>query len=293
MNVKEAQKIAEDFSQKSAPSKDDEFIFTEAMQFLIEKKNRPWDMMFLGGFYYEKKKFDLALKYYEMAAALDFDEAYECLGYIWYYGRTGEKDYKKAFEYFSKMMAKGHLVATYKVADMYKNGYYVEKDLDKYREIIESLYPKVKDSRFLSAPLPEVFTRLARIRTEDGKIEEAIKLYLKAKDFQAQRLSHNAFFGDLNIMEWLIDDLYKIYPFDNDCFDFYDLYHLLKTPCKITFRYEDRTLHLEASAEGDSIAVCFEGKWFRDRREFFANAVLDGERLTSMYNEFYGFTLEG
>lgn len=32
-----------------------------------------------------------------------------------------------------------------KVADMYRNGYYVEKDQQKYEQIIEDLYPKVKD----------------------------------------------------------------------------------------------------------------------------------------------------
>ena len=59
---------------------------------------------------------------------------YECMGYIWYYGRTGERNYKKAFEYFSTMMEKENLVATCKIADMYKNGYYVEKNQEKYKD---------------------------------------------------------------------------------------------------------------------------------------------------------------
>ena len=41
--------------------------------------------MYFGGYYYEQKHFDLELKYYEMAASMDHDAAYECLGYIWYY----------------------------------------------------------------------------------------------------------------------------------------------------------------------------------------------------------------
>ena len=131
MTVKEAREIVHNFNEAFDNSDDDEFMFIEAMNFLIEEEKLPQDMMYLGGYYYELKEFDLALKYYEMAATFDYDEAYECLGYIWYYGRTGERDFKKAFEYFSKMMDKGHLVATYKVADMYKNGYYVEKDYDK------------------------------------------------------------------------------------------------------------------------------------------------------------------
>ena len=59
----------------------------------------------------------------------------------------------------------GDLIAAYKVADMYKNGYYVQQDTEKYKSMIEELYPKVKNARRLNEPLPEVFTRLARIRS--------------------------------------------------------------------------------------------------------------------------------
>ena len=80
------------------PSEEEIFLYTEAMNYLIEEEKNPQHMMCLGGYYYEIKRFDLALKYYEMAAAMNYDCAYECLGYIWYYGRTGEKDYKECFE---------------------------------------------------------------------------------------------------------------------------------------------------------------------------------------------------
>lgn len=190
-------------------------------------------MMSLGGYYYEQRQFDLALKYYDLAAEYYYPEAYSCLGYVWYYGRTGQRDYEKAFKYFSLAKETGDLQAAYKIADMYKNGYFVEQDYEKYKEIIEELYPQVEYAEYLGDPLPEIFTRLARIRTEEGKKEEAVDLYLRAKDFQAERISYNAFFGDLNIMMWLIDDLYKLVEFDRSDFDFYDMYYLLTGPCKI------------------------------------------------------------
>ena len=101
MTVTEARDMVQAFDRKNKPSEDEVFIFIEAMNFLIEELKDPSDMLYLGGYYYEIKRFDLALKYYEMAALFDYDPAYECLGYIWYYGRTGERDFKKAFEYFS------------------------------------------------------------------------------------------------------------------------------------------------------------------------------------------------
>jgi len=55
-----------------------------------------------------------------------------------------------------------------KVADMYKNGYYVEKNYKKYKRIIERLYEDVKDMENPFATVPEIFTRLASIRTKEG-----------------------------------------------------------------------------------------------------------------------------
>lgn len=289
MTIKEAEKIVRDFNENSIPNEEDEFMFIEAMNYLIEERKSPRDMLYLGGYYYEQKKFDLALKYYEMAAAMDYDDAYECLGYIWYYGRTGERDYKKAFEYFSKLKDKGHLVAAYKVADMYKNGYYVEKNQEKYEQIIEELFPIVCKCRNVFDPIPEVFTRLARIRIDQDDIGEAINLYLHAKRVLAQRIGINAFFGNLNIMKWLIDDLYKWLDFDEECFDFFDLYYVLRFPHKVTFMYEDKEQHLESVMEGDECVVCFNGKWYHDRDQFFKEACVDGKKATSLYGEFYAF----
>lgn len=292
MTVKEARDIARKFYDNQNPSEEEVFLFTEAMNFLIEEEHNPADMLGLGGYYYEIKRFDLALKYYEMAASYDYDDAYECLGYIWYYGRTGERDFKKAFEYFAKLMEKGNPVATYKVADMYKNGYYVEKDQAKYEEIIENLYPKVKDMNNVFDPVPEVFTRLARIRTQQGRKDEAVNLYLDAKYFLAERITYNAFFGNMNIMKWLIDDLYELVEFDKEAFDFYDLYYLLKTPHKITFLLDDEEMHLESVMEGDECTVCFNGKWFHSRDDFFKDAEVDGTRVIELYDDFYGFEVE-
>ena len=293
MTAAEARKIANDFDENRNPSADDVFLFTEAMNYLIEEEHKPSDMMYLGGYYYEIRKFDLALKYYEMAAAYDYDPAYECLGYIWYYGRTGERDYKKAFEYFSKLMEKGEPVATYKIADMYKNGYYVEKDQKKYEQIIEALYPKVMDMDNVFDPVPEVFTRLARIRTSQGRIEDAVDLYEYAKDFLAQRIRYNAFFGNLNIMKWLIDDLYELVEFNERAFDLYDMYYLLKSPHKISFMYQNAEQTVESVMEDAECAVCFNGKWFRDRDAFYKDACIGNTKLTAVYDDLYGFQVKG
>ena len=208
MTITEAKRICRKFYHLTNPTEEDFFRYTEALGFLIEETKDSDYMVELGAMYYEQRQFDLALKYYEMAAEYDNLYAISNLGYVWYYGRTGEKNYEKAFYYFDRARKMGDLIAAYKVADMYKNGYYVEKDVEKYKAILLELYPKVKDSYRLDDPLPEIFTRLAGIRSEEGNITEALRLYDTARDFLAQRIRSHPFFGDLNIMKWMIRDIY-------------------------------------------------------------------------------------
>ncbi len=289
MNEKDAVKIITALEGKGNPTEQESFMLEDALRFLIDKNKNPRDMMYLGGIYYDQRNFDLALKYYEMAASLDYEPANECLGYVWYYGRTGEKNYEKAYKYFTNAAKRGNLVAQYKIADMYKNGYFVEKNYEKYVEIIEKLYPKVRKAQNVFDPLPEIFTRLAKIRTKEGKIKTAINLYEKAKDFLSQRIIHNSFFGNLNIMMWLIDDLYKLKEFDEENFDLYDLYYLLTMPSTVTFRYDEKTYIVSSVLEDGNIAIEFNKKWYRRREDFFAKAEIDDCLLTRLYFELYMF----
>ena len=289
MTVTEARLICRDFYGMTNPSDEDLFLYVEALSFLIEETKNSDYMVELGAMYYAQREFDLALKYYEMAAEYDNLYAIADLGYIWYYGRTGEKDYEKAFKYFSMAMERGDLIATYKVADMYKNGYFVEQDYKKYKEMIEELYPKVQEAQYLNDPVPEVYTRLAKIRVKEGKTEEALGLYYVARDFLSQRIKNHPFFGDLNIMKWLIGDVYALTEIDPGFLGLYDLYEILKKPAKVTFLYEDGTFTVESVADDDGVSVKFGDKWYRTIDDFFAKAQIDGELLTSIYEELYGF----
>lgn len=289
MTVYEAGKICRDYYNLTNPTDEDQFLFTEALRYLVEETKEPRYMLALGGFYYEERRFDLALKYYEMAAKYDDLNAIVGLGYIWYYGRTGERNFEKAFYYYDKARQAGDPVAAYKVADMYRNGYYVDKDLSKFREIIEDLYPKVKDLQMLGDPVPEVSIRLAKIRTEEGKTEEALRLYEKARNFLEQRIRVSPFFGNLNIMKWMIEDIYKLKAFDEEDMRLYDLYYALGTPVRVRFTFEQKRHEVEAVEEDGAVVIRFDDHWYRTVDDFFQKAELDGELLTSRYEELYGF----
>ena len=287
MTIKEAKSIIKEYEFKSVLTSEEEFMLTEAFNFLIDKTKDTRYMVRLGGYYYEIKNFDLALKYYEMADSYGDDWAPEGLGYIWYYGRTGEKDYEKAFKYYSKAAKNGYIKSEMKIADMYKNGYYVDKDYDKYCEIIEKLYKKVKDG----APWYEktdILIRFAKIRKEQGRTQEAIDLLLEARHYLAYKIESNPFFGDLNVMKWLLDDLYEMTEIDLADLNIFDLFYLSKKPCKVSFMYDDKEYIAESVAEDDgSISVHFNGKWYRDVDDFFTNAEINGERVPVLYSFIY------
>lgn len=293
MTTEEARNNIDNFVFKTNLTKSEEFLYIESLKYLIEEENNSKDMMHLGGIYYEKKKFDLALKYYSMASSYDYDGADECLGYIYYYGRVGKPDYEKAYYHYKKSADRGNITSTYKLADMYKNGYYVKKDYEVYKEMIISLYPKVKDLNDLFDPVPEVLTRLAKIYVIDGYDEEALDLYLYSKSFLAERIKYNAFFGNLTIMKWLINDLYKVVDFDFYDFDLYDLFFLLLSPCEVSFIYNDKEYTVKSVLEDSECIISFNDKWYHNIFDFFNYAKIEEYKITQIYDELYNFIYRG
>lgn len=291
MTISEAQIIVDQFHRNNGNYTEEEFfIFTEAIALLIQETKNSDYMMELGGYYYEQKNYELALKYYNMAAEQGNESAIVGLGYIWYYGRTGTVDYEKAFHYFS--MAGRNPIAEYKIADMYHYGYYVEKDDSKYKEIVERLYRAFCKTNNVEDPLPELCTRLAGIREAEGNIPEAIRLLKEGKSMLSSRIGYNPFFGNFSIMRGLIHDLYRLIPLDKEHLGLFDLYEVFKEPVTVTFNYKERKYTITSSREEDgSVAVCFLGKWYRSIDDMLMRAELNGCHMTLSAWRFKNITI--
>ena len=283
LTIEKAQQILDDYYDLTQPKYEDDILLIHALEFLIKETNNPEYMVELGAWYYGQKQFDLAEEYYLMAAKLGYNDAYECLGYIYYYGRVGHPDYEKAFHYYKLASDKGNLVAAYKLADMYKNGYYVQKDYPRYVQIIKDLYSKIQGATNTFDPVPEIYSRLAKIYVEEGNEDQAIQLLLIAKEFQSQRLIYSQFFGDLTIMKYIVNDLYSLIQFDPDYMDLFDLYYALQKPCKVAIEILGDDHIIEAKYEDGLFYICMEDKNYEDVDQFFQNAMIHDEPLYSQY----------
>lgn len=283
LTIEKAQQILDDYYDLTQPTYEDDIQLINALEYLIKETNNPEYMVELGGWYYGQKQFDLAEEYYLMAAKLDYNNAYECLGYIYYYGRVGQPDYEKAFHYYKLASDQGNLVAAYKLADIYKNGYYVQKDYPKYVQMIKDLYPKIQGVTNTFDPVPEIYSRLAKIYVEEGNEDQAIQLLLIAKEFQSQRLIYSHFFGDLTIMKYIVNDLYSLIQFDPDYMDLFDLYYALQKPCKVAIEILGEDHIIEAKYEDGLFFICMDDKNYEDVDQFFLKAKINGEPISTQY----------
>ena len=281
--IESSKQILDDYYDLTQPTYEDDIQLINALEYLIKETHNPEYMVELGGWYYGQKQFDLAEEYYLMAAKLDYNNAYECLGYIYYYGRVGQPDYEKAFHYYKLASDQGNLVAAYKLADMYKNGYYVQKDYPKYVQIIKDLYPKIQGATNTFDPVPEIYSRLAKIYVEEGNEDQAIQLLLIAKEFQSQRLIYSQFFGDLTIMKYIVNDLYSLIQFDPDYMDLFDLYYALQKPCKVAIEILGEDHIIEAKYEDGLFFICMDNKNYEDVDQFFLKAKINGEPISTQY----------
>lgn len=279
MDITSAKKIVYEFEDIAEPSEDDVFMYTEALDYLIHETKDHRYMMTLGGFYYGAKHFDLAEKYYLMADEYNFEPAAAGLGYIYYYGRTGEKDYEKAFKYYSKSARLGNPQSEYKVADMYRNGYAVEKDFDRFASIVQGLWNRRQENGYIQYLTPEIASRMGMVKEHEGKNGDAYSFYKLAKRSLVKRLKSDDFFGNFTIMSMLVDSIHRVHEVGDDEIDFYDLYVLLKTPSEWKITLFGNEYIIRSVQEPDGIIVSCDGKHYRTISDFIVKGMAADMKL--------------
>lgn len=159
-----------------------------------------------------KKSEECISKLFELAAD-DENRAFyaNTLGYIYYYGRTtnGVPDYEKAYKYFSFAAFNGVYEATYKIADMYKNGYGVIKSRTTAANIIERLYYdnlKYIRNGIFDSKFADIAFRFGNLHKDEENIENSdfekmTELYYQARFAIRMRMKAAEHYGDRTVAE--------------------------------------------------------------------------------------------
>lgn len=193
-----AQELSEADAAKQLPKCVSEFIIKVYEEEL--SKGNADAACDIGSLYYMgragEQNYAKALKYYTLAADGGCRQAQENLGYCYYYGRDTAVDYKKAFHYFALGAFDGHIRSLYKIGDMYRKGYYVEKnEIEAYR-IYERCFETMTD-RAMPLVGADVMMRIADCYFEGIGTEIdytlALDYYQKAEHLFYTRLKNGDF----------------------------------------------------------------------------------------------------
>jgi TPR repeat protein len=100
------------------------FYNTYDLVALLKKgdKNDAFDLVNMGGMYYNAQKYEKAFHYFLAAAEKHSTGAKYNLGYFYRKGIAVQKDPQKAFDYFTQASNEGDAKATYQIGLMYANG---------------------------------------------------------------------------------------------------------------------------------------------------------------------------
>ncbi len=156
----------------------------------------------LGSFYYTgrigEQNFAMAVELYQRAAKMGSRQANENLGYCYYYGRDIPKDYEKAYFCFVKGALDNHPISMYKIGDMYKNGYFVEKDEREAFEIYKECRELLRgNDGYIRTCGADIFMRLADCYAKGigtgQNFRKALKYYQRAERLFYDRLLEGDF----------------------------------------------------------------------------------------------------
>ena len=311
MTLNEALELTKAYQTSSALDPDDEFMLIEAWHYLIDFYGDTFDgsvyMYNLADYYLRKSDYELALKYLERAAACDNDIACIPLGMIWYYGYGGSVDYERAFDYFER--TESHPLSKVMLAEMYKEGQHVDKDMRMYRMYIFDAMDQVWDSPVANCK-GEVFCKYAEIVLEEDKdgsrMGEIAAMLVDADLFQQEQMSSYAADRDYDIMKRIKALMYRLIP-DLELLSIFDFYWALSKPACIRFvgpNFNDPNcddpemnipveIHFISSHEnGSNMEILFDGEWYRDIDHFFKKACFDGFSVADvsfLFDEFEYF----
>jgi hypothetical protein len=164
-----------------------------------------------------EKSRDIFLKMMGKSTVLDEDKCRyaNTLGYIYYYGRCNNSvpEYDKAFKYFSLGAAGGLFESLYKLSDMYKNGYFVEKNTKAAETLVRLVYDHALrrfEAENFGGKLADVALRMGNLCRDGITKDEDEYYYYTLADYAIKKRLEFHQYGDEKVATDIQKELDRI-----------------------------------------------------------------------------------
>ncbi len=199
-------------------------------------------------------------------------------------------DFRGAYALYDAAMKDGDIHALIKIAEMYKYGQYLDKDYDKYKELILQAEVNAQEQFWVDIvntyydgkrprnikELWQIWADVVEIYYADGKIQETKQ---RCIDYR-KRLLNVA--GDVfDVARRISDIYYKVEKKENIDVCVWDGERILRDKGHVTLLYRDKMYHLEQKTDRGMKSVLCNGESYRDYREVLLN-VEKGRFIESM-----------
>lgn len=182
--------LIKSLSFKLTHNKCDNFKILRKFNLILDEleEMNDYDALIIRGFdYYLGNKitevdYEEALKRFLKVSEIDDDDGYfnNIIGLIYYYPRIDNKrDFKKAYQYFTKSAFYDNDEAKLNLVDMYLNGEYVSKDAKVARKMVNSIYDKHINLYFNNEfnLYPEICSKFALCQYELKSLNDSALLF--------------------------------------------------------------------------------------------------------------------
>lgn len=285
MTVSEAkEKIADYCANPLRMNEEDHYILNELCKFVYEETGDATYLIVTSGNgiadpgYLEKV----------YLLSIESGQGYNCylLANLYASGRLGSFDYEKAYEYYlraakTKKQGNGktfddsvtdyHNLAKLELAEMYKNGLYVKKDRDRYKEIVNEVYEEIKDLEWHDIRYEELFAK-AELELEEENTDEGLRILYLARDEYFFLLEYMQQRRDYELLDEMNTCLYRYQEIDYTEISPKDITELLKKPLTISFLNDDIFYKISSYKDGEDMVIEFEGNLYRDPIDFIMKA---------------------
>lgn len=255
---------------------EDKSAFHKTCRFLMDEYGDTKAAITSGDDYYSDRDFVNARRNYQYAAERNEPYGYIGLGNLWHYGRCGTVDDQKAYECYQKAVAlltgrEDFIVnpdpkpvlkdedayddlinAVYQIADLYREGSYVQQSFSIFSSLIRYLYDWMKEPEIFDYYMPEVELRMADATLHENPDDQnrALTYLDDARKRMCVRLEGDSFFGDYEVMKDIVNRIHDLKKPDTNDYDLYDLNVLIEKPCTVSFICQNQKYEITREKDG-------------------------------------------